>query len=86
MSELILSLPESIREFVDEQATTAGFASSSEYVLQLIEQARREAARARVEELLREGMEAGPPIDATDEWWDQFKAKCEEDYKRRKES
>ena len=52
MSTMNISLPESLKSFVDDQVDTRGYGSASEYVRELI---RRERDRQRLRELLLEG-------------------------------
>jgi antitoxin ParD1/3/4 len=52
MSTMNISLPESLKSFVDEQAGERGYGSSSEYVRELI---RKEQDRTRLRGLLLEG-------------------------------
>ena len=58
-----VSLPESMKDFVDEQVAQRGYGTSSEYVRDLI---RREQDREKLRGLLLEGFESGPgrPVDA----------------------
>ena len=58
-----VSLPESLKDFVDEQVTRRGYGTSSEYVRELI---RRDSDRLRLRSLLLEGAAsiAAPPADA----------------------
>jgi antitoxin ParD1/3/4 len=52
MSTMNISLPESLRTYVDEQVRERGFGTSGEYVRELI---RRDQERARLRELLLAG-------------------------------
>ena len=52
MSTMNISLPESLKSFVDEQVTRRGYATSSEYVRELI---RIDQDRQRLRDLLLEG-------------------------------
>ena len=52
MSTMNISLPESLRSFVDDQIGARGYGSVSEYVRELI---RRERDRQNLRELLLEG-------------------------------
>ncbi len=63
MSTMNVSLPESMKDFVDEQVAQRGYGTSSEYVRDLI---RREQDREKLRGLLLEGFESGPgrPVDA----------------------
>lgn len=64
MSTMNVSLPESLKSFVDEQVTLRGYGTSSEYVRELI---RKDADRQRLRGLLLEGAgsAAAAPADAT---------------------
>lgn len=52
MTTMNISLPESLKSFVDEQVVSRGFGTSSEYVRELI---RKEQDRTRLRNLLLEG-------------------------------
>ena len=62
MSTMNISLPEALRAFVDDQVSRRDYASSSEYVRELI---RRDQDRERLRALLLEGQasHAGGPAD-----------------------
>ena len=57
-----ISLPDSLKSFVDEQVASGGYSTSSEYVRELI---RKEQDRQRLRALLLEGAESPPdgPMD-----------------------
>lgn len=63
MGTMNISLPDSMREFVDKQVSTRGYGTSSEYVRELI---RRDQDRQHLRELLLEGAASVPtaPVDA----------------------
>lgn len=52
MTTMNISLPDSLKAFVDEQVTQRGYGTSSEYVRELI---RKEQDRAKLRALLLEG-------------------------------
>ena len=58
-----ISLPESLKDFVDEQVTQRGYGTSSEYVRELI---RKDSDRLRLRGILLEGASsvAVGPADA----------------------
>lgn len=58
-----ISLPDSLKHFVDQQVTDRGYGSSSEYVRELI---RHDQDRQLLRGLLLEGASSAPgaPIDA----------------------
>ncbi len=59
-----ISLPESLKTFVDEQVSQRGYGTSSEYVRELI---RKDQERQHLRGMLLEGAASAPvgPADAT---------------------
>jgi len=57
MTTMNISLPESLKAFVDEQVSGRGYGTSSEYVRELI---RRDQDRMRLRGLLLAGAESAP--------------------------
>jgi len=57
---MTISLPESLKQFVEQQVSAGGYASAEEYIGALVE---AERARARIEELIVEGLESGPATE-----------------------
>ena len=62
MTTMNISLPDTLKSFVDRQVSTRGYSTSSEYVRELI---RRDQDRQRMRNLLLEGG-ASPPTDVAD--------------------
>ena len=64
MTIMRISLPESLKSFVDEQVTQRGYGTSSEYVHELI---RKDADVIRLRGLLLQGAASAPaaPVDAS---------------------
>jgi len=62
MGTMNVSLPDSLRVFVDEQVVAGGYSTTSEYVRELL---RRERDRTRLRALLLEGAES-PPGETAD--------------------
>ncbi|HXG68321.1 MAG TPA: type II toxin-antitoxin system ParD family antitoxin [Blastocatellia bacterium] len=68
MTSLNISLPESLREFVEEQVKTGGYGTASEYLRELIRADRKRKAQERLEALLLEGLDS-PAQEITDRDW-----------------
>ncbi|MDP2831971.1 MAG: type II toxin-antitoxin system ParD family antitoxin [Pseudomonadota bacterium] len=62
MTTMNISLPDSLKSFVDEQVVQRGYGTSSEYVRELI---RKDQDRTRLRGLLLQGAESAPgkPVD-----------------------
>ena len=65
MATMNISLPDSMKDFVDSQVADGSYVTSSEYVRDLI---RREQDREKLRNLLLEGA-ASPPDGPADEAW-----------------
>ncbi len=65
---LNISLPNQLIDFIEQQAISDGFATPSEYVINIIvrEQERLEQQQ-RVESMLIEGLDSGVPKEITDD-------------------
>ena len=86
-----ISIPESLRAFVEAQVEDRGYNSASEYVRELIRDARQQTAReAELKELVRLGLEQlrqGESLDLDDaslaKFFDQAKVRARERLARR---
>lgn len=73
MGTMNISLPDTLRDFVDEQVTGAGYGTSSEYVRELI---RRDQERLRLRGLLLEGAESAPSGEADAGYFQGLRARA----------
>ena len=70
MSTMNISLPDSLKSFVDEQVTQRGYGTSSEYVRELI---RRDQDRLHLRGLLLEGPASAPAAPADTAYFDALR-------------
>ena len=70
MTTMNISLPDSLKGFVDVQVQTGGYSTSSEYVRELIREDQKKKLDQRISLLLLEGVESGQPIIADANYWD----------------
>lgn len=70
MSTLNISLPDSMRTFIDEQIKQQGYSTASEYIRHLIRQEQERLEQKRLETLLLEGLDSGEPIEISEQWWE----------------
>lgn len=71
MTTLNISLPDSMRVFIDEQIAQGGYSTASEYIRDLIRQAQKQAAKEKLDNMLLEGLASGEAVKVTDEWWQE---------------
>ena len=67
-----ISLPEELKEYVEEQAK-GGYSTPSEFVRDLIRQDRKRRANDRLEQLLLEGLDSGEPIPVGNTFWNKLR-------------
>ena len=67
MSTMNISLPDSLKAFVDEQVSLRGYGTSSEYVRELI---RRDQDRLQMRQLMLAGAASVPTAPVSDAYFD----------------
>jgi antitoxin ParD1/3/4 len=70
MSTMNISLPETLKAFVDEQVTGRGYGTSSEYVRELI---RKDQDRQNLRALLLDGAASAPSAPADRAYFDDLR-------------
>ena len=78
MTTLTISLPESLREFIDEQVKTKGYGNTSEYLRGLLRQAQETESGKKLEKLLLDGLESGggQDIPVDEKFWSQLRVEA----------
>jgi len=84
MTTVTISLPESLKQFVDAQVASKGYGDISEYFRSLLREAQEREADARLEALLLEGLASGDPISVDDKFWSELRTEAEERVQARK--
>jgi antitoxin ParD1/3/4 len=67
---MILSLPESLKTWVEEQAAQGGYASPAEYVQQVLYKEQQQQHKEEIERQLLAALDSGDPVEATPEFWE----------------
>ena len=78
MTTVTISMPESLKEFLDHEVATKGYGNVSEYVRELLREARTKDADARLEALLLEGVASGEDVRLTRQFWRELKANAKQ--------
>ena len=74
MPTMTVSLPQPLKHWIDCKVESGAYGSASEYVRELIRLAQREEAKNRLEQLLLDGLNAGDPVEASPEFWEDLRA------------
>ena len=72
MSTMNVSLPESLKDFVENQVSARGYSTSSEYVRDLI---RKDQDRQRLRGLLLEGAASPRAVTADADYFDELRGR-----------
>ena len=78
MKSLNISLPSSMRAYVEEQVASGGYSTASEYIRELIRADQKRKAQERLETLLLEGLDSGAATPMTKEDWADIRASVRE--------
>lgn len=76
MPTVTISMPETLKAFVEDQVRTKGYGNVSEYFRELVRSARDRAADERLSALLLEGLNTGDDIPVTREFWRDLNAEA----------
>jgi antitoxin ParD1/3/4 len=66
-----ISLPESMKAWVDEQVAAGGYGTTSEFFRQLIRDAQQRRLREQIDAKLLQNLESGKPIPVDAEYWEK---------------
>ena len=77
MTTLNISLPDPLKDFVDEQVGERGYHSPSDYLQDLLREEQKRKAEEKLEELLREGL-SSPASELTENDWGYVRSELEQ--------
>ncbi len=82
MESMNISLPDTLKKFVDTQMSSGRYSSVSEYVRELIRLDEKRKAQEHLEVLLKDGLNS-PASDMTKKDWDELQARVWERHAKR---
>ncbi|WP_199247176.1 ribbon-helix-helix domain-containing protein [[Phormidium] sp. ETS-05] len=74
MTNINISLPDSMTAYVEEIVAKEGYSTISEYFRELVLQDQKRKASDRLETLLLEGLESGSATPMTEEDWQDIRS------------
>jgi len=69
MQTMNISLPDPMKQYVEEQVTAGDYSSASEYMRELVRADQKRNAREHLAQTLLESLLEGEPQEATPEFW-----------------
>ena len=78
MPNVTISLPDPLKDFVDNQMASRGFGNVSEYFRTLLREAQERERETRLDELLLEGLNSGNDIPLDEKFWKDLRAEASE--------
>ena len=84
MQTMNISLPDQLKEFVDDQVGSGRFSSVSEYVRDLIRDDEKRKAQEKLEALLMEGIQSSDATEMRRQDWDDIRREAAKQFEARK--
>lgn len=78
MQTMNISLPDPMKQYVEEQVSEGGYSSASEYVRELVRADQKRKAKEALEQSLIEAIREGEPEEATPEWWANLRSQLKQ--------
>lgn len=73
MTSINISLPDSMKAYIEEQVDKGGYSTVSEYFRELIRQDQKRKAAERLETMLLEGLDSGSSTPMTQKDWEEIR-------------
>jgi antitoxin ParD1/3/4 len=71
MSSLNISLPQPMKDFIEQRVQADNYSTPSEYVRALIREDQKREEERKLETMLLESLQSGDSIDVTPEYWEK---------------
>lgn len=84
MQTMNISLPDPMKQYVEEQVTAGDYSSASEYMRELVRADQKRNAREKLEQTLLESLREGEPEEATSEFWNTLRGELAKRSKARR--
>jgi antitoxin ParD1/3/4 len=78
-----ISLPDTMRAYIEEQVAQGGYSSVSEYFRELVRQDQKQRAKERLETMLLEGLNSGDATEMTTQDWEDIRQAVRERISKR---
>ncbi|MDD1418573.1 type II toxin-antitoxin system ParD family antitoxin [Dolichospermum sp. ST_sed1] len=83
MKSMNISLPDTMRDYIEEQVAQGGYSSASEYFRELVRQDQKLRANERLQTMLLEGLNSGNATEMTAQDWEDIRQAVREKTNKR---
>jgi antitoxin ParD1/3/4 len=73
MQTMNISLPDPMKQYVEEQVSAGGYGSASEYVRELVRADQKYKAKEQLEQTLLDALNSGDPLEITPRMWNEVR-------------
>jgi len=73
MQTMNISLPDPMKQFVEEQVNAGGYSAVSEYVRDLVRADQKSKAKDQLEETVLDALNSGDAIQVTPQMWNELR-------------
>ncbi|MEM7554813.1 MAG: type II toxin-antitoxin system ParD family antitoxin [Cyanobacteria bacterium P01_A01_bin.84] len=73
MKSINISLPDTMRDYIEKQVADGGYSTISEYFRELVRQDQKRKDKERLETLLLEGLNSGSATPLTEQDWNDIR-------------
>jgi len=73
MQTMNISLPDPMKQFVEEQVVAGAYSSVSEYIRELVRAEQKRHAKEQLEQVLLEALNSGEAVEATEAMFDEVR-------------
>lgn len=84
MQSMNISLPDPMKQYVEEQVSTGAYSSASEYVRELVRADQKRRDKDQLEQLLLNALNSGEPIEITTQMLEDVRRRLRARAKARK--
>ena len=84
MQTMNISLPDPMKQFVEDQVTAGAYSSASEYVRELVRADQKRHGKEQLEQVLLSAINSGDPIEVTPEMINEVRKRLQDRAAQRK--
>ncbi len=84
LTSLNISLPHSLKEYVEDRVKKGGYSTPSEFIRALLRDDHKRRAQEKLQALVFEGVKSGEPLEITPAYWERKRRQLVARFNRKK--